>query len=206
MNKRTLIITVIAFAAILIAAVLLYNDLAGRVSPETNLPAPGFDAESLSPGTEESTSEISGTDSEAEKSETLLVPDFTIADSEGNEIMFSDFRGKPVVLNFWASWCPPCKQEMPEFEKVYQELGRDVQFLMLALTDGGRETKETASSFIEEQGYSFPVFYDVFREGAILFGIQSIPTTFFINSDGYLVDYIIGMLDEAALRTGIENL
>ncbi|MBQ4347432.1 MAG: TlpA family protein disulfide reductase, partial [Firmicutes bacterium] len=88
-----------------------------------------------------------------------MAPDFTVYDSEGNAVMLSDFIGKPIVLNFWASWCGPCKMEMPEFNEAYAELGEDIQFLMVNVTTG-RETQESASAFIEENGYSFPVFYD----------------------------------------------
>jgi len=193
LKNKKLIITVIAFAALLVVAVLAYNGLRDRVPADTGTTAPAA-------GQEESGS---GDEQEADK---VLVPDFTIFDKGGNEISFSSFLGKPVVLNFWASWCPPCRQEMPEFEKLYQELGSEVQFVMLSLTDGQRETTETASSFIKEQGYTFPVFFDVNREGAALFGIQSIPTTFFIDSDGYLIDHWIGMLDETSLRRALENL
>jgi thiol-disulfide isomerase/thioredoxin len=209
MKKRTSIITAIVFVAVLITAVLLYNGLRDRVSPETNPPV--LESGEAASGTadletSEQSDEGSGTDEDTTGTENLLIPDFTITDSGGNEISFSDFRGKPVVLNFWASWCPPCKQEMPEFEKLYQEFESEIQFVMLALTDGQRETTETASSFIKAQGYTFPVYFDTNREGAMMFGIQSIPTTFFIDSDGYLTDFIIGMLDESVLRRSLENL
>ena len=208
MKRKSSIIIAIVFVAVLIVAVFAYNALRDRVPQDVNPAAPDAGQEitetpDKEPGASEDTTEAEKGDSETDMP---LVPDFTITDADGKEISFSDFRGKPVVLNFWASWCPPCKQEMPEFEKVYQELGSEVQFVMLSLTDGSRETTETASSFIKNQGYTFPVFFDTNREGASLFGIQSIPTTFFISSDGYLVDYWIGMLDEAALRRTIENL
>ena len=80
---------------------------------------------------------------------TVKAPDFTVLDASGNEVHLSDFVGKPVVLNFWASWCPPCKSEMPDFEAVYQACGNDVQFLMVNLTDGNQETLTSAKAYID---------------------------------------------------------
>ena len=107
-----------------------------------------------------------------------------------------------MVLNFWASWCGPCKSEMPDFEEVYQAQGDDIQFLMVNVT-GGRETLESAKAFIEESGYTFPVFFDTETEGAMTYGAYSIPMTFFINSDGNLVAYVQGMTSADVLEQGI---
>lgn len=85
--------------------------------------------------------------------------DFTAVDGEGNEVSLSDYFGKPVVLNFWASWCPPCKAEMPHFESAYQE-NADIQFLMVNMTTSSRESLTAAKEFIQAEGYTFPVLFD----------------------------------------------
>ena len=87
-------------------------------------------------------------------------PDFTVYDGEGNEVHLSDYAGKPVVLNFWSSRCGPCQTEMPDFHEAYLELGQDLHFLMVNVTDGSWDTEESASSFLEEEGYTFPALYD----------------------------------------------
>ena len=135
-------------------------------------------------------------------------PDFAMSDWDGNDIKLSDIiaNGKPIVLNFWASWCPPCKSEMPEFEKVFLELGDDVQFIMLDLTDGQRETVKDGVKYIEEQGFSFPVFFDTNQEGANTYGIRSIPTSLFIDKDGYLVAGAEGAINEEILRKAIDMI
>ena len=129
--------------------------------------------------------------------------DFPVQDSTGKTVKLSDYYGKPIVLNFWASWCPPCKSEMPEFQKVYNDLGKNIVFLMVNMTDGSRETVETASAFIKKQGYTFPVFYDVDQKAAYAYSVSSIPMTVFINDKGYIATYANGAIDEATLRKGI---
>lgn len=129
-------------------------------------------------------------------------PDFTVYNENGEEVKLSDFLGKPVVLNFWASWCPPCKAEMPDFDKKYEELGDKVQFLMVNITSG--DDFDTAKSYIDQQGYQFPVFYDLSGEAAYRYDVQSIPVTYFIGADGQIVTYIPQMATAQQLQTGID--
>ena len=134
----------------------------------------------------------------------VVAPDFTVYDRDGNEVKLSDFLGKPVVLNFWASWCGPCKMEMPDFDETYLELGDEVQFLMINLTDGISESVDSAAEFIAGQGYSFPVFYDTAGNAAAIYGINSIPTTYFIDAEGYAITYAVGAISGETLRQGID--
>ena len=133
-----------------------------------------------------------------------LAPDFTVTDSDGNPVKLSDFRGKGVVLNFWASWCGPCKMEMPDFNEKSQELEGKVQFLMVNMTDGARETVEIASDFIAEQGYTFPVFFDTTSEAAYTYGAYSLPTTFFIDAEGNAIAQATGAISGETLQRGID--
>lgn len=135
-----------------------------------------------------------------------LAPDFTVYDHEGNEVSLSDFLGKPVVLNFWASWCGPCKREMPDFDSAYQELDGEVHFLMVNVTDGGRETVETASELIDEEGYTFPVYYDSDLSASTAYGVYSLPTTYFIDAEGHAVARASGSLDMETLQAGIDMI
>ena len=130
-------------------------------------------------------------------------PDFTVYDEAGNAYKLSDFEGKPVVLNFWASWCGPCKNEMPHFQTAYESYGEDVHFLVVNLTDGQMETVETAYSYIAGCGYTFPVYCDTSGEAANTYGIYSIPTTFFIHADGTVEGYISGSIDLETLEMAI---
>ena len=135
-----------------------------------------------------------------------LAPDFEMVDRDGNRIKLSDMRGKPVVLNFWASWCGPCKSEMPDFEEAYKEYGGDITFMKVNLTDGKNETVDTAQAFIDSQGYTFPVYFDTDSNGAAAYGVSSIPVTYFIDAQGYLVAYGRGALNGETLKSGIDML
>ncbi len=131
-------------------------------------------------------------------------PDFTVQDGEDNPVKLSDMVGKPVVLNFWASWCPPCKMEMPDFQEAFTEYGDSVHFMMVNLTDGARETVDTAKKYVEDQGYTFPVYFDTGSEAAIVYGIMAVPATFFIDAEGKPVARASGAIDRETLEKGIE--
>ena len=132
--------------------------------------------------------------------------DITVFTADGEAVKLSDFKGKPVVLNFWASWCGPCKQEMPAFEAAYQSQGDEVQFLMVNLTDSSRETVEVASGFIADAGYTFPVFYDTTYTANMAYEVTAIPATFFIDAEGRLVDSHVGAMDAAALQSYLDKI
>ena len=181
MNKVKYAIIVLCAAALLLAAVIGYDYLSANYDNEV----PSENASS---------------------SEAVMAPDFTVFDGEGNPVSFSDFSGKPVVINFWATWCGYCVKEMPSFEKAFEEFGDEVVFMMINVTDGYQETKEDAVKFVEEKGYTFPVYYDTELSAAGVYGASSLPATAFINADGELVHGQLGMLSEETLYGFIEKL
>ncbi len=132
--------------------------------------------------------------------------DFSMQDINGNTVSLSDYYGKPIVLNFWASWCGPCKSEMPEFNTVYLDLKDDVNFLMVDMVDGFQETINKGSKFIEDNGYEFPIFFDVDQEGAYSYSVYAIPSTVFIDKDGNIANYYQGAISESVLRRELEAL
>lgn len=133
-------------------------------------------------------------------------PDFLVYDSEGKEVTLADFEDKPVVVNFWASWCGPCRSEMEGFDNQYKELGDEVEFVMVNLTDGGRETVDSAMEFISDEGYSFPVYFDKDMTAADSYQAYSIPITYFIDADGMIVSSVTGAMSEYALSEGIKMI
>ncbi len=233
-NKKTLFILALVFVLLIGGASILYRHLGQSLTPKQ------FTAQKPS-----QTQEKGKDDSKTQ------APDFIVYDAEGNEVRLSDFFGKPIVLNFWASWCGPCQMEMPEFHEKYLELGDNVHFLMVNTTDGLRETVDTASAFIAENAYTFPVLYDTFHEkylelgdnvhflmvnttdglretvdtasafiaenaytfpvlydtksdAASAYSAYSLPTTFFIDAEGYAIAQAVGAIDMKTLQRGID--
>lgn len=196
-NKTLLYISI--FAVIILGAAFAYNSLSDKFKPETSLDMVTDENNKA----EENNSSSQNTDTEGEE-KPVYAPDFTALDTEGKEVKLSDYKGKPVVINFWASWCPPCKSEMPHFQKVYEEMKDQVQFLMVDMVDGYKETMEKGKQYISDNGYTFPVLFDTKEEAAYGYGISSIPTTFFIDKDGIVIAGVRGSIDEATLLKGID--
>lgn len=132
--------------------------------------------------------------------------DFTVLDANGKQVKLSDYFGKPIVVNFWATWCPPCRAELPGFDAAAAEYDGQVQFMMIDLTDGSRETEDIAFTFMEENGYSFPVYFDTELDAAYTYGVYSIPMTLFINADGSIRTSYIGAMQEDVLLDNINSL
>ncbi|MBN2617541.1 MAG: TlpA family protein disulfide reductase [Spirochaetales bacterium] len=114
----------------------------------------------------------------------LPAPDFKLVNLESKNVSLSDYKGKIVVLNFWASWCGPCVQEMPSLENL-SKLSNDLNFVVLAVNVG--ETKETVSSFIKDKGYEMNILLDSNKAVSNNYGIRSIPTTYILDKNGNIV-------------------
>ncbi len=191
-SKKRLVVLILVFAVVLTGAVVMYNALKDKLS-YSNLTETKPDTETQESG-------------DTEEETLTLAPDFTVIDSEGNEVKLSDMRGKPVIVNFWASWCGPCKSEMPEFDEAYEKYKDDICFMMVNLTDNSSETVATAKSYIESQGYSFPVYYDTMLEAATAYSGYSIPATYFIDAEGNAIAYAVGAIDNTTLQKGIDMI
>ena len=185
-----LLIWILAFAVVIVGASVLYNRLSGEVQVNSIATTPQV--------VEDPTGETEAQGSEA--------PDFTVYDLEGNPHKLSDFRGKPVLLNFWASWCGPCQMEMPDFQEFYESHGEEVHFVIVNLTDGQQETVESASEFIAEKGYTFPVYYDTDIDAAVKYGVSAVPVSYFIDAEGYFVAWAQGALSADMLQQGMDLL
>ena len=186
MRRKTLLFTALAFVLILCVVGALYRRLAAQYP------------DAVPTETEVSTVAADG--------DAVTAPDFSMLNADGESVKLSDFIGTPVVLNFWATWCPPCRGELPYFAEAFAEYGDRVAFLMTDLTDEQSETVETVQAFLAEQGYVFPVYYDAASEGAYAYGVSAIPTTYFLNADGTIHSYQIGALTKDLLYDRLERL
>ena len=190
-NKNIVVILSLVFILLMASAYVLYHNLSGTVEGNQLIVA----------------TQPSSTTAPTDTTEPLLLaPDFVVYDENGNEVHLYDYIGKPIVLNFWASWCGPCKMEMPDFNERYLQLGDEIHFLMINMTDGARETISIASAFIAEQGYQFPVFYDTTGSAAMTYGAYSLPTTFFIDAQGHAIAQAVGAIDADTLQQGIDMI
>ena len=214
-DKKRFLIIILLFVLLISGALVLYTTLSKNAGPQniivhqtpqpTDVPA----AETM-PGSTEAPAEESAQDPHAGHdhgdADVAHAPDVRIFDREGNEVQLSQYFGKPMVLNFWASWCGPCQSEMPDFQAKYKELGGEVNFVMVNMTDGQRETVETASAFVERNGFEFPVFYDTTGEAAYVYQAYSLPTTYFIDAGSHIIAQAVGAIDAATLQKGIDMI
>ena len=144
---------------------------------------------------------------EKEATEYAEAPDFTVWDQDGNQTSLKEIlEGKPAVINFWTSKCPPCREEMPDFEEMYQEMKDQVQFIMVDGVGCMGETEESGRAYVEEQGFTFPVYYDKEMDAVINYGIKAFPTTYILNSEGRLVTGGSGMISRETLQELLDEV
>lgn len=133
-------------------------------------------------------------------------PDFNLQTRTGDVIALSDFRGRPVLVNFWASWCPPCRAEMPAMEQVYKDY-QDQGFVVLAVNASNQDNLSQALSFVDELDLTFPILLDIEGTASNQYNLQSLPTSYFISRSGNIQDIVIGgPMAEALLRIRTEQL
>ena len=130
-------------------------------------------------------------------------PDFTLKDLEGNTVSLSDYIGKNVYINFFATWCPPCRDEMPEIEKIYQKY-KDEGIVVLAVDLG--EDRDTVKSFIEENKYNFKVLLDSDQNVAEQYNITSIPVSVFIDKKGNIAAKQVGAMTIDQMESAVKLL
>lgn len=186
-NKKSTLVLIVLTVTIIAGAAVLYNAFSDKVAQDIQ------QNNAVSGGTNADTA-------------LQAAADFTVYDADGNAHSLSDYKGKPVVVNFWASWCGPCKTEMPAFQDMWEEYGKDVEFLMVNLVDNSSETVQSAQEFLATTDYTFPVYFDTKQEAAYTYYIYSIPTTIFVDAAGNLVNTVKGMMSHSTLEQYIQTL
>lgn len=182
MKNKSLILVGVIFVLILGVALILYPSLSEKAIESTTNPT---ENQSIS-----------------DTVQYKKYSDIKIYDKDGNAVMLSDSEGKPVILNFWATWCGYCIQEMPDIEEAFKEHGDEIQFLIVNTDDG----IEKGEAFIKNKGYTFPTYYDLEYSAAITYGISGIPRTIAIDKDGNIKYNRSGMIDSDALESIINMI
>ena len=138
--------------------------------------------------------------------EGFLAPEFALQDAQGQTVRLSELRGRPVLVNLWASWCAPCKAEMPAMQKVYEAYAAQ-GFTILAVNTTFQDTQENAISFAESRMLTFPLLFDVDGSVSQQYQVRAMPTSFFVDQEGIIRRAVFGgPMPEALLRAEIEKL
>lgn len=205
-NKTGLIVIVALFAVLMIGGTVLYNTLLDTVPPVEAIPA-ATEAPAVTVAPQ---AEAAAKDKPAEVAGPMpranLAKDFTAYTDDGQRMRLIEKRGKPVVVNFFASWCGPCKMEMPHFDEAAKTYEGQIEFMMVNLCAYGNDTKENAKKMIADGGWTFPVYFDTDGSATVAYNVRSMPTTIFVSADGELVGQQIGAMTAAQLQAQIDKL
>lgn len=135
----------------------------------------------------------------------FAAPDFTLSTATGETYTLSDLKGQAVLVNMWATWCPPCRAEMPAMENMYQEY-KDQGFVVLAVNNTFQDNPFEIAAFTAEYGLTFPILLDETGDTSRAYQVRSLPSSYFINRQGIITEVVIGgPMSEALLRTRIEE-
>ena len=189
-SKKSVLIIVLVLAAVIVAGIVGYNALKGSSSS---------DVDALGGG--------GNTISTPRDAFSLAHLNSVVTDEEGNDFELVGIAGgKPLVVNFWATWCPHCVEEMSDFQDAFDTYGDRVAFAMLDATDGTRETVGKGSEYVRENGFTLPIYYDVYRNAVRDFGVTGFPSTAVFDENGTVVYAQAGKMSRDQLFALLENL
>lgn len=201
------IVAAVVFAVLLIGAGVAYSVLA-PTADDKQIEVTGTDAVQETEVDATADADVSDDtgDGNGANAATTPAPDFTMTDADGAALTLADFKGKPVLLNFWASWCGPCQSEMPDIQKAWEAHAQDIDFVIVNMTGMSGETEQAARTFLADNGYTFPVYFDKDSSAAAAFGVNSIPQTYLIDAEGNILGGYMGAMTSSIIDEGIQML
>lgn len=194
-SRRGLVIALVALVVVIALGLFGYSMLAGTADR---------------PSVESPSGIASTTDTSAEASRSLpqlSSYDATLHTESGDArtlVQIAD--GKPLIMNFWATWCPYCVQEMGDFQELYNTYGDRISFAFIDVADGRRETVSDAAAWLRDNGYTLPAYYDTTGEASAIYGATSLPTTAIVDANGTILNVSPGMIDSANMRRILDAL
>lgn len=191
MKNKSLIIIIAALVAIVAVAAVVYPSLSEKAQQQLQADTSAEE----NTGNEKNTL---SSDSEAYKK----FEGIKFYDKDGKEIQLTDMLGKPILINFWATWCGYCVMEMPDFEKAYKEYGDEIQFVFI----NPDESINTGESFLSSEGFEIPAYYDLDHIAAYAFSVRSYPTTIAIDRNGEIKYLRPGMINADTLNSIIDSI
>lgn len=156
-------------------------------------------------GSQQNTQPTTKPTPDSTESELSDAPDAVIYDAQGNPVSISDFKGRPVVVNFRTSWSNLCTLEYRAYDTCYKEYGQDVCFVMISIVDGTKETKETALAQWEQLGAEMPLYFDMDGSAVEAFRVKAVPASYFINAEGKLVAYSTSNMTRSSLDKALHR-
>ena len=226
LTRRLIRYTIVVAIVVILGAMYVQREILTDDELMVAVPAPTATqtADASDDGTTDGTSTDDGSTEDGSAGDTMMVsvgllddrsvqvdelaPDFRLTDLDGNVVKLSDFRGKTVVLNFWATWCPPCREEMPEFQELWDHRGTDGtdDLVVLAVNFLRDDTVGAATNFIAANEFTFPVVFDTTRgDVAARYGVRGLPATFFIDRNGIVRTTALGPVFGNLLETGVAD-
>ena len=213
-RKTGLIVALIALVVVLAGGLFLYNTLtqAGSGSASGSHAAGGTAATSASAGAAASTSAAenvssAGTGAEATRGDAMWLADYnaTVFTEDDVALLLTQIAdGKPLVVNYWATWCPYCVQEMGDFQQLYAEYGDRVEFAFVDCVDGHRETVSDGAEWLRANGYDLPAYYDTDQDAVYTFGIANLPTTMIVGASGEILAITPGKINIDLMRDALD--
>lgn len=194
-------------ATLLVLAVVLVLGFAGYTLAKGRYESRSQDSEQLEQPDQSGRASDSG---QSPDESTALLSDYDarVYTEQGDPATLSEIAdGKPLVINFWATWCPYCVQELPDFQEIHRAYGDRVSFAFIDVADGTRETAEDAAAWLADNGFDdLPVYYDTDLEATTMYGARSLPTTVLVSADGEILAVSAGMIDPVLLRDALDSL